>query len=132
VGDAAAGKVYFESKCASCHSATGDLAGIGRRQTNPTQLQNSWLTVTGGSLANRPVTATITPAGGQKITGRLNRIDDFSVLITLEDGTTRYFRRDGDTPKVEVNDPRDAHRNLWPQHTDKNIHDVTAYLVTLK
>jgi cytochrome c oxidase cbb3-type subunit 3 len=130
VGDAAAGKAYFDSKCALCHSATGDLAGIGRRQNNPTQLQNSWLA--GGNLGDRPVTATITPASGPKVTGRLSRIDDFSVVITLDDGATRYFRRDGESPRVEVNDPRDAHRNLLPQYTDKNIHDVTAYLVTLK
>jgi cytochrome c oxidase cbb3-type subunit 3 len=130
VGDAAAGKAYFESKCVSCHSATGDLAGIGRRQTNPTQLQNSW--ISGGSLGSRPVTVVVTLPGGQKVSGRLNRVDDFSVTVDVEGGGTRYIRRDGDTPKVEINDPREAHRSLLPQYTDKNIHDVTAYLVTLK
>jgi cytochrome c oxidase cbb3-type subunit 3 len=35
-------------------------------------------------------------------------------------------------PGVEIKDPRDAHRSLLPAYTDKDIHDVTAYLVTLK
>ncbi|HEX4996951.1 MAG TPA: c-type cytochrome [Terriglobia bacterium] len=130
VGDAAAGKAYFDAKCASCHSVTGDLAGIGQRQTNPMQLQNFW--IAGGNAGNRPVTATITLAGGQKISGRLNRIDDFMVQVTLDDESVRTFRRDGDTPRVEVNDTRDAHRNLLPQYTDRDIHNVTAYLVTVK
>ncbi len=140
VGDAGAGKTYFDSKCSSCHSATGDLAGIGSRVTDPVTLQNNWLAgQTGGGRggrggrggnANAP-TVTVT-LQGQKVEGRLNRIDDFIVILDMEDGTSRSFRRNGDNPKVEVKDPRDPHRNLLPEYTDKDIHDVTAYLVTLK
>ena len=84
--------------------------------------------------APRPsqVTAVVTDASGQKIEGRLIRLDDFSVVVALADGTSRSFRRDGDVPKVEVRDPREAHRKLLPTYADKDIHDVTAYLVTLK
>ena len=64
--------------------------------------------------------------------GQLNRIDDFIVILTLKDGSTQSFRRTGDVPNVEIRDPRAAHRNLLPEYTDKDIHDVTAYLVTLK
>lgn len=136
VGDAGAGKTYFEAKCSSCHSVTGDLRGIGGRTTDVMQLQNNWLAGTtggrgGGGNAN-PVTVTVTPSSGSKVEGRLNRIDDFIVIVNLEDGSTRSFRRDGDNPKVEVRDPRDPHRKLLPEYTDKDIHDVTAYLVTLK
>ena len=60
------------------------------------------------------------------------RLDDFYVVVGLADGSSRSFRRDGDVPKVEVKDPRDAHRKLLPTYADKDIHDVTAYLVTLK
>jgi cytochrome c oxidase cbb3-type subunit 3 len=42
------------------------------------------------------------------------------------------FRRTGDNPKVEISDPRDAHRKLLPDYTDRDIHNVTAYLATLK
>ena len=60
------------------------------------------------------------------------RIDDFLVTIALADGTVRTFRRNGDVPKVEVRDPMQAHRDLLPGYSDKDMHDVTAYLVTLK
>jgi cytochrome c oxidase cbb3-type subunit 3 len=78
------------------------------------------------------VTVTVTPAAGPAVEGELVRIDDFIVVLRQAGGTTRSFRRDGRVPKVEVHDPRDAHRKLLPTYTDKDIHDVTAYLVTLK
>lgn len=142
VGDANAGKAYFAAKCSACHSATGDMAGLGTRIPDVMALQNAWVGGTGGGRGGRgggrgggqptPVTVTITPATGPTIEGRLVRVDDFIVVVALADGTTRSVRRDGDVPKVEIKDPRDAHRNLLPTYTDKDIHDVTAYLVTLK
>ena len=69
---------------------------------------------------------------GEKVQGDLGRIDDFIVTLTQPDGATRTFRREGDTPKVEVHDPLKPHKELLPVYTDKNIHDVTAYLVTIK
>src|SRR5262245_44405714 len=135
VGDAAAGKTYFEAKCASCHSVTGDLRNIGEKIPDPMQLQNSWLAGNAGGgrggNTNR-VAVTVTLASGVRVEGGLARIDDFIVVVNLEDGSSVSFRRQGDNPKVEVRDPRDAHRNLLPQYRDKDIHDVTAYLVTLK
>jgi cytochrome c oxidase cbb3-type subunit 3 len=147
VGDATAGQVYFAKNCSGCHSATGDLAGIGARNTNPMLLQNAWLGGQaggggrgagggggggGGAAAANPVMVTVTPPSGPKVEGRLGRIDDFLVIVNMEDGSSRSFRRNGDVPKVEIRDPRDAHRKLLPTYTDKDIHDVTAYLVTLK
>ena len=69
---------------------------------------------------------------GQKIEGPLDRIDDFVVVVGQPDGPARAIRRDGAVPKVEINDPLDGHRQLLTVYTDKDIHDVTAYLVTLK
>jgi cytochrome c oxidase cbb3-type subunit 3 len=140
VGDAKAGAAYFQAKCSTCHSATGDLKDIASRFTDPVQLQNLWVSGGGGrgrggapGAANRrQVNVTVTMANGQKATGRLDRLDDFIVTLTQEDGAQRTFRRDGDTPKVEVQDPMAGHRALLPVYTDKDIHDVTAYLVTLK
>jgi cytochrome c oxidase cbb3-type subunit 3 len=60
------------------------------------------------------------------------RYDDFTVTLALADGTTRTFRRTGDVPKLEINDPLAGHRSLLPLYTNKDMHDVTAYLVTLK
>ena len=150
VGDAAAGKNYFDANCASCHSATGDLAGVATRYGSPMALQTGW--VAGGSGGGRggrggpggpgggpaaprtpkPVTATITTADGQHVEGRLEQIDDFLVSIQLADGTSRTFTRRGAVPAIEIHDPLEGHKKLLVKYTDKDIHDVTAYLVTLK
>jgi len=140
VGDAKAGQSYFQQKCASCHSVTGDLKGIGLKFEDPKQLQNYFLIpgggrggFGGGAPSNiPPTTVTVTSASGQKLEGRLNRIDDFIVIFTQADGTQRSVRRDGDTPKIEIHDPLKPHKDLLPEYTDKNIHDLTAYLVTVK
>jgi cytochrome c oxidase cbb3-type subunit III len=146
VGDAAAGKAYFEQKCTTCHSATGDLAGLGTRISDPMQLQNAWVGGGGGGRGGRgggaaaaaagpnrrEVRVTVTPATGPKVEGRLDRIDDFLVILTPADGLQRSFRRTGDLPKVEINDPMAGHRALLSGYTDKDMHNVTAYLVTLK
>ncbi len=78
------------------------------------------------------VTVTVTLPSGEKAEGQLRRIDDFIVTLVEADGTERSFRRDGDRPKVEIRDPLQGHRDLLAVYTDKDMHDVTAYLVTLK
>jgi cytochrome c oxidase cbb3-type subunit 3 len=78
------------------------------------------------------VTATITLPSGEKVEGDLVRYDDFIVTLKLADGTIRSVRRDGDVPKLELRDPLEAHKTLLTTYTDKEMHDVTAYLVTLK
>ena len=77
------------------------------------------------------MTVTVTQ-GSTKVTGRLIRIDDFAVSLTEEDGTPRTFTREGDVPRVELHDPLKGHRDLLGKYTDKDIHDVTAFLVTVK
>ena len=142
VGDAKTGEATFRAKCGSCHSVTGDLKGIGARIPDAKQLQNGFLMPGGGGRGGRggrgptfnvpPTTVTVTPAAGPKVEGRLVRIDDFLVVLTDSDGVQRSIRRDGDVPKVEIHDPLEAHKNLLPTYTDKQIHDLTAYLVTLQ
>ena len=150
VGDAAAGERYFAAKCASCHSVTGDLRGIGARDLGPVALQNLWIAGGRGGgggrggrgaapvaqappmTTRRETTVVVTLPGGQKYEGRLERIDDFIVTLTQADGTPRSFRRNGDVPKVDVRDPLEAHRNLLPIYADKDIYDVTAYLAGVK
>jgi len=143
VGDAKAGERYFQAKCASCHSATGDLKGIASKLTDHRTLQQTWLmpVVYGfrgfnppaeGPIKVAPPTVTVTMQNGQKLEGRLGRIDDFIVTMTLADGTARSIHRDGDVPKVEVHDPMKPHKDLLSVYTDADIHNVTAYLATLK
>ena len=78
------------------------------------------------------VQVTVTPPGSAPVTGRLVRIDDFLVSIVQEDGVRRTFRREGSVPKVEINDPLEPHRRLVLELADRDMHDVTAYLATLK
>jgi hypothetical protein len=79
-----------------------------------------------------PMSVTVTLATGQKVDGVLSRIDDFYVGLTEADGTIRGFSRVGDRPKVELHDPLAPHRELLRKYVDKDIHDLTAYMVTLK
>jgi hypothetical protein len=74
----------------------------------------------------------VTTASGEKTEGRLGRIDDFFVSIVLDDGSIRSFTRDGAVPNVQVRDPLEPHRALLAILTDKDMHDVTAFLATLK
>ncbi len=144
VGDAKAGEAFFASNCSSCHSPAADLQGIGTRVADGKALQNLWVSGGRGGRrgggSGRPadndssgvVTAAVTLPSGEKVEGPLVRLDDFLVTVAQEDGTTRTFRRDGDQPAVVVNDPLERHRELLAVLTDKNMHDVTAYLATLK
>jgi hypothetical protein len=141
-GDAKAGAAYFQRTCAGCHSVEKDLKGIGARITDAKILQQTWLMPGprgGGGPPGRgpvtrvsPVTVIVTQVDGQKFAGRLVRVDDFIVTLAEPDGYERTFTRQGDSPKVDIQDPLAPHRALLPKYEDKNIHDVTAFLVTVK
>lgn len=141
VGDAAAGQTYFARACSRCHSpGNGDLQGIAARVADPRALQNLW--VSGGASGRgggrgsdadgNPVRVTVTAPGSAPVTGRIVRIDDFTVSLVQDDGVRRAFRRDGAVPKVEINDPLEPHRRLVLELRDRDMHNVTAYLATLK
>src|SRR5262249_723290 len=109
VGDAKAGQAFFDSKCAACHSATGDLAGIAAKVSDPKALQNLWVSGGGGrggrgggrgqADSARIVTAKVAMPSGEVVEGQLMRIDDFFVTLRLADESLRTIRRDGDAPK---------------------------------
>jgi cytochrome c oxidase cbb3-type subunit III len=142
VGDAKAGEAYFAKGCANCHSVTGDLKGFATKYPDPRALQNAWFAGAGarnpfggrgGGGAGNPVTVTM--PDGKKLEGKLIRKDDFLVILTLADGTRKSIARNGDVPKVDVKDPNEAHKKMALALDDpenKNLHDVTAYLATLK
>ena len=132
VGDAAAGRAYFEATCASCHAAEGDLAGIATRIPDPKTLQNTWVRGGQRGAPRPPVRVTVTEPSGARTEGRLERLDDFLVALTTDDGRRRSFRRQGGTPRVEISDPMARHTELLGVYSDFDIHNVTAYLVTLQ
>lgn len=139
-GNVAAGKEYFNGAggCASCHSPTTDLAGIGTRY-DPVTIQQKFLfprsfaARRGGGPAPvaKPVTVQVTPAGGKPVSGVLVHRDDFNV--SLRDAAGEYYSwQRSPSLKVEVTDPYARHVELLDQYTDKNMHDIVAYLETLK
>lgn len=159
VGDAQKGKTFFggPGKCNTCHSVTGDLAGIGR-EYDPPELQSLWisgganarfgrgrarggiLTGNGGMLADTSppeidpstITITVTLANGKKFTGVPLALDDFHVAFRDMSGAYHSFDRNSEWPKVEIHNPLQPHWDLLKHLTDDEMHNVTAYLVTLK
>jgi len=127
-GSAEAGRRYFDRTCSACHAASGDLHGIATRYPKPRTLQQRWLLPRSAQKAR----VRVQQADGTVIQGALVRRDEFLITMKLNDGTQRTFGLEGAAPKVEVSDPLAGHKNLLPTYTDRDIHDVTAYLVTLQ
>jgi mono/diheme cytochrome c family protein len=136
-GNARAGEAFFNGagKCGTCHSATGDLKGIGAKY-DPITLQGKFLMPVGGRTNQRrntsPIVVTVTLPSGQSFKGTLERIDDFNVALTDANGDYRSFLRKGEIPKVDLDDPLKAHYDMLPRYTDADMHNLTAWLTTLK
>jgi len=141
VGDPKAGQAFFNGagRCSACHSATGDLKGIGAKY-DPVALQGRIVYPRRGGVPGSPayedknaVKATITASSGAAVTGAIVRLTDFEV--TIYDAATRQMRswlRNGDTPKVVVTDPLQAHMDQLMKWTDTDMHNTTSYLASLK
>lgn len=140
VGNASAGKAYFNGKghCSECHSVTKDLAGIGSKY-DPPHLQDMIFTAGATGIFGEPSpTAPPTrvkvemPSGGASIQGRLIEMDDFMVVLMDGGGNRRTIRRDGNIPRIQIDNPLQAHLDMVRRWEDRDLHDVTAYLATLK
>ena len=145
-GDPKKGEVYFNTVggCSSCHSPTGDLAGIGGKY-DPFSLQSRWLQpgsakrLAARSSAPRPHpngqtvrTVKVTLPNGETVSGALEQIDDFTVSLRDSQNQFHSFSREDPQLKIEVNDPLKVHDQLLRKYTDADVHNVTAYLATLK
>jgi mono/diheme cytochrome c family protein len=136
-GDPKQGQAYFKGAggCAGCHSVTGDLAHIASKydavgvQQHIVQPREG----RGRNIASsQRIKAKVTLPSGETVSGDLDHIDDFTISLTETSGEYRSFTREGNTPKVELHDPLKAHMDLLMKYTDSDIHNLTAYLVTLK
>ncbi len=137
-GDPKAGEAYFngEGGCSTCHSVTGDLAHIASKYDPPTLQQRFLFPQTvgfgrKGLSGTKPVTVTVTTAEGEMVSGVLDRMDDFDVSLHDSSGEYHSWKR---TPglKAIIHNPYAGHIELLDKYTDKDIHDVVAYLETLK
>jgi cytochrome c oxidase cbb3-type subunit 3 len=135
VGNARRGERYFNRECAMCHSATEDLAGIATLIDDPVNLQNSWVAGRRQGRGGGPapaMTVTVTQSDGSSVSGELVRYDDFFVSLRTADGGYRGFSRVDTGVTVALEDPLAGHKAFWPEIEDDDMHDVTAYLETLK
>jgi mono/diheme cytochrome c family protein len=125
-GNAEQGKAFFDAHCTECHSATGDLAHIATKfpQASTMQARFLWPAERGAQKA------TVTTANGQTFTGSVRELDDFT--ISLVDASGEYHQWPLDKVTVKTDDKLAGHRALLPKYSDADIHNVTAYLLTLK
>ena len=130
-GSATAGRAYFEGagKCASCHSPTGDLAGVGKRYQGLNLLRRM-LYPTGQGPAAPTAKATFTLSAGQTVVAPVVAEDDFSVTVLDPLGARQTYERSA--VKVKVDDALAAHFDQLGKYTDADMHNVYAYLETLK
>lgn len=139
-GDPKAGEAYFNGAggCAKCHSPAGDLKGIGSKY-DPATLQDR-IVLPRGIIGRGPQTgpppsaiyATVTTPDGKTYKGLPMRYTDFDVTLRFDDGTTRTWARENGIPKVELTDPLQAHIDIMIRLKDADMHNLTAYLATLK
>jgi cytochrome c oxidase cbb3-type subunit III len=145
VGDPKAGEAFFNGagRCATCHSPQRDLRGVGAKY-DPPSLQNRMVLPRGAvtppgtppeppHMDRNALKATVTTAAGETATGAIVRLTEFDVVVyDAASGQTRSWLRNGDTPTVVVTDPLQGHVDLLSKWTDTDMHNVTAYLASLK
>ncbi|MEO6816238.1 MAG: c-type cytochrome [Edaphobacter sp.] len=125
-GNAALGKQYFNGAgtCAKCHSATGDLAGIANRYEG-LQLEMRMLYPRGVKSE-----VVVTLPSGTKLAGTLIYQDEFVISMREKDGVYHSWKTNN--VKFHVDSPVDAHVELFPKYTDDDVHNLMAYIQTLR
>jgi len=139
-GDAQKGASFFngDGHCGSCHSASGDLAHVATKY-EPVELQRRMLypapnlidVFLGRAVTPpAPTKVTVQLVSGEWVSGTLDHVDEFTVSLHDSAGWYRSFPRESVT--MDLQDPRAVHEGLLPKYTDQEMHDVLAYLETLK
>jgi len=120
------GKAFFNGAggCAKCHSPSGDLRGIAAKYS-PLELQQRFLYPSKGNVK----TATV-KTSTETIEGRLVHADEFEIAIKDKSGSYRSWPRA--SVQVQIHDPLAEHKALMPKYTDADVHNLFAYLETLK
>jgi cytochrome c oxidase cbb3-type subunit III len=129
-GNAARGRQYFNGTggCSKCHSASGDLAGVAGRFQGLALLQR--MLYPAGRPAPLPPTVSVTLPSGQVITGKLAYRDEFTIALVDSAGWYRSWAQAA--VKSSIDDPLNAHFDQLGKYSDDDMHDVFAYLQTLR
>jgi cytochrome c oxidase cbb3-type subunit 3 len=130
-GNAEAGQKYFSGAggCSKCHSPMGDLAGIGNRFRGLPLLQRM-LYPQSSRPAPAPDRASVTLSSGETVTGTLVSRDEFTIQIKDASGATRSWPVSD--VKFSIDDPVSAHFDLLGKYSDDDMHNLYAYLQTLR
>jgi len=140
VGDVKKGEAYVAQTCARCHTPAA-LQTFADKLDDPRMLQQMWMMPGSGGrgfapstapIPRPPITGQVTMPSGERVEGRVDYIDDFTVTLLLADGQRRTIKTFGTTSRVELSDPLQAHKELLPIYSDSDIHNVTAYLASLR
>jgi mono/diheme cytochrome c family protein len=151
-GNAKAGEAFFNGpvgKCNTCHSAAGDMKGLAAKHGDDAPTIQGLIVSGGGggrgrggrgrggpaaapTFSKSATTATVTTKSGETVTGLPVEITDFVVVIQPQTGPVRSFLRQGEWPKVVEHNPLQAHVDLLGKYTDDDIHNLAAYLESLK
>jgi cytochrome c oxidase cbb3-type subunit 3 len=125
-GDPEAGKAYFNGAggCKTCHSPTGDLATIATKYS-PIDLEARMLYPRG-----KPTIAVVSLPSGEQVKGPLAHADDFVIALRDASGWYRSFLRE--RVKLELQDPLAVHRELLDKLRQADVHNLFAYLESLK
>jgi cytochrome c oxidase cbb3-type subunit III len=131
-GDAKAGEQYFKGPggCSACHSPTGDLAGVAERFEGLALLRRMLNPRGRGGGPRATPTVTVTLPSGTSVSGTLVHRDEFTIALT--DASGWYKSWSTSQVKVAVDDPLEAHVELLGKYTDDDMHNVLAYLQTLR
>jgi cytochrome c oxidase cbb3-type subunit III len=130
VGNTAKGQDYVAAHCMSCHAAE-TFAHLGSSFHSPEQLQRNWIWPTRSMDSKLAVTAIVKVPDGTTITGRVTQVSDFRITLVDSGGETHAIHR-GPGVEVEMKDPLAAHQEMIMTLTNDDMHNVTAYLATLK
>jgi cytochrome c oxidase cbb3-type subunit 3 len=128
-GNADAGQRYFERSCARCHSPSGDFKDLAKRREGLDLLRRMlYPALTEGNASKAKVS--VTRATGDTVTGTLAYRDEFTIALTDSSGSYRAFP--AHQVKFSVDDPLQAHVEQLGKYTDDDMHNVLAYLQTLR
>jgi cytochrome c oxidase cbb3-type subunit 3 len=130
VGNAAKGESYVASHCMGCHTAT-TFAHIASRFRSPDQLQRNWIWPTRPADNSLAITAEVKTPNGATLSGRVMQVSDFRITLISTDGQTHTIDR-GSGAEVQMKDPLAPHQVLVNSLKNDDMHNVTAYLETLK
>ncbi len=130
VGDAAKGQAYVGDRCMSCHTPA-TFQHIAGRFRSPDQLQRGWIWPTRPADHSLAITATVKPADGAVLSGRVTQVSDFRITLVDSNNQIHVIER-GPGVAVQMKDPLAPHQAMIMTLQDDDMHNVTAYLETLR